>query len=217
MKIEFDMEKPLSAKENWPGQYDLFSWVEYATNIPFPIFIITTLKENRKPNANLWSWCFFTGEGKGFYWIISLLNSTHTYKNIGKDKEWCINVPSLDQWDQCRRSIENNDLEIDEIHNSGFTVEPSVRIESPRIKECMISFECKQEWKKQLFPGSRYTIFAGRVVHVAIDSHAIQLNQKERLEQMKIMYSLRAQLDPRTGKTSPGGITVLATDMFKET
>lgn len=26
MKIEFDMEKPLSAKENWPGQYDLFSW-----------------------------------------------------------------------------------------------------------------------------------------------------------------------------------------------
>jgi hypothetical protein len=55
MKKEFGAEKPVSIKEQWPGQFDIFSWAEYVANIPYPIFIITATKESGKPNANLWS------------------------------------------------------------------------------------------------------------------------------------------------------------------
>ena len=204
MKKEFGTEKPASIKEQWPGQFDIFSWIEYVANIPYPMFIITTIKESGKPNANLWSWGFFTGEGNDFYSIISLLRSTHTCSNIMRTKEWCINVPTADYQDQCMETIEHNGMDNDEIRESGFTVEPSVVIESPRIKECPISLECRLEWTKRLFPGSAYELVVGKIAHIAIDPEIMALSQIERVEKLSIMYNIRAQLNPATGEASAG-------------
>ena len=54
--------------------------------------MVTTLKENGLANAAFQSWSSFTREGDGYYVIMSgIMKHTHTYANIKRDKEFCVN------------------------------------------------------------------------------------------------------------------------------
>ena len=209
MKQEISVEKPSYLEGAWPEKYEVFSWLEYAMNIPYPIFIITTLKANGKSNACLHSWGCFGGDGKGYSAIVTMLRSYHTYTNILRSGEWCINFPSAHQDDQCMRTIENNGMENDEIVDSGFTVESSRRIQSPRIAECLINLECKLEWERSLFEGSDWHVFAGKVVHLAMDDVAFELDPQKRMQTLSTMYNLRSTLNPLTGEAGPRSLPVI--------
>lgn len=209
MKKEISIEKPSYLKEAWPGKYQMFSWLEYVVNIPYPIFIITTIKENGKSNACLHSWGFFAGDDKGYYSVLAILKSYHTYENIIRSEEWCINFPSLDQEEKCANTIEHNDIENDEIIDSGFTAESSRRIEAPRIGECSINMECKLEWQTPLFQGGNWHVFTGKVIHIAMDDELFELDPRKRVEKLNIMYNLRSTLNPLTGETGPAGSPVI--------
>ena len=209
MKKEIAMEKPSYLQEAWPGKYEMFSWLEYAVNIPYPIFIVTTFKENGKPNACLHSWGCFAGEGRGYYAILAVLQSFHTYGNIIRSGEWCINFPSSDQREKCMKTIENNDIDNDEITDSGFTVEPSRVIQAPRIAECLINLECKLEWHRPLFEDSKWRVFTGRVVHVAMDEQVFELDSQKRMQTLSTMYNLRSTLNPLTGEAGPSSLPVI--------
>ena len=204
MKHEFDVSKPEGLPESWPGQFKIFSWIEYATNVPYPILLITTNKENGKPNACLHSWGFFSGDETGYYSVLSLLKSYHTYENIKRDREWCVNIPSRSHLNQCMRTIENNQMERDEITESGFTPEASVVINSPRIKDCPISLECRLEWDRPLSPEGHWHVFAGKIVHFSITDELLELVAAKRMEAFDLMFSLRSQLDPLSGEMGTG-------------
>ncbi len=206
---EFDIEKPKNLQEEWPGQYEVFSWLEYVVNIPYPIFIITTYKSNGKANANLWSWGCFAGEENGFYSLIALTDTNHTYENIKRTKVWCINIPSLDFKEECFKTIEHNQIDDDEIEQTGFSKESAISIYAPRIKECPISLECKLEWEKSLFENSSQKIICGKIVHFGVDKKVVNLDQKARIEKLKIMYNFRSQLNPLTGELTSGGISII--------
>jgi len=214
-KHEFGIEKPKNLQEEWPGQYEVFSWLEYVVNIPYPIFIITTYKSNEKANANLWSWACFAGEENGFYSLVALINTNHTYENIKRTKEWCINFPSLDFKEECFKTIEHNQIDDDEIEQAGFTEESSVCVHAPRIKECPISLECKFEWEKCLFKNSSQKIICGKIVHFGVDEKVANLDQKARIEKLKIMYNFRSQLNPLTGELTPGGVSIIDKSAFR--
>ncbi|UCC63176.1 MAG: flavin reductase [Anaerolineae bacterium] len=209
MKHEISVEKPSYLKEAWPGKYRLFSWLEYAMNIPYPIFIVTTLKENGRSNACLHSWGCFGGGGGGYYSIFTMLKSYHTYANILRSGEWCINFPLADQRDQCMKTIENNGPENDEILDSGFTIEPSQVIQAPRISECPINLECRLAWERPLFDGSEWHVFAGRAVHLAMDDATFELDPQQRMQTLRTMYNLRSTLNPLTGETGPSSLPVI--------
>ena len=213
-KHEFGTEKPKNLKEEWPGQYKIFSWLEYVVNIPYPIFIITTYKANGKTNANLWAWGCFAGEESGFYSLIALTDNTHTNKNIKRTKEWCINIPSLDFKEECFKTIEHNQVDDDEIEQAGFTKGSAICVHAPRIKECPISLECKLEWEKSLFKDSSQKIMCGKIVHFGVDEKVVNLDQKARIEQLKIMYNFRSQLNPLTGELTLGGISIIDKSVF---
>ena len=66
MRHEIGIAQPEYLIEDWPGKYEIFSWLEYVVTVPNPIFIITTRKANGAPNANLKSWGLLIGE-KGNY------------------------------------------------------------------------------------------------------------------------------------------------------
>jgi flavin reductase (DIM6/NTAB) family NADH-FMN oxidoreductase RutF len=208
MKREISVEKPSYLKEAWPGKYWLFSWLDYVVNIPYPIFIITTLKESGSPNACLHSWGCFGGDEGGYYAILTMLKSYHTYENILRAGEWGIGFPSAEYREQCMKTIEINGPENDEITDAGFTVEPASVIEAPRIAECLISLECKLKWQRPLFEGSRWHVFAGRVVHLAADDAAFELDPGKRLVRLDTMYNVRSTLDPLTGEAKPGGLAL---------
>jgi hypothetical protein len=52
MKREISIAQPAYLVEDWPGKYDVFSWLEYIVTVPNPIFFVTTRKPNGAPNAN---------------------------------------------------------------------------------------------------------------------------------------------------------------------
>ena len=209
MKHELDVKNQNNISEDWPGQYTIFSWIEYVLNLPYPIFIVTTWKDNGKSNACLWSWGHFTGKACGFYSLFSLSKDSHTYKNIKRDEEWCINIPTVKYKDKYLQTIENNNKDNDEIIDAGLTPESSKIIKSPRIKESPISLECQFEWERELFAGSPENIICGKVIHLAANDIAFNINHKQRIEDMGIMYNIRSHLNPLTGEKSSNTIGLI--------
>jgi flavin reductase (DIM6/NTAB) family NADH-FMN oxidoreductase RutF len=209
MKHELSVKKPSYLKEAWEGKYKIFSWLEYALNIPYPIFIITTLKKNGKTNACLHSWGCFSGDDTGYYSMLTMLRSYHTYTNILRSGEWCINFPSAEQKEQCMNTIKYNGPENDEILDSGFTIESSQIVKAPRIAECLISLECKLEWERSLHESGGWHVFAGRIVHVAMDDAVFELDPRKRMNILTTMYNLRSTMNPLTGETGPDSLPII--------
>ena len=61
MKKEIS-EKPVKIIELWPGELNMFSWMDFITAIPSPLFVVTGWKANGKENACLQSWATFVSD-----------------------------------------------------------------------------------------------------------------------------------------------------------
>jgi len=192
--------QPACFKPTWTGQYKLFSWIEHVTSIPQAMSVITTWKEGRVPNACLQAWTTYTGDADGYYVILSILNHYHTYKNILRYKDFVVNFPNIGVFPKCYKTIENNSDETDEIASVGLTIEPSKVVDAPRIKECFLNLECRLGWHKPLHDGSVWHIFAGEVVHVAIDSSYSQSGANRRYGSGGYVFNITNPTDPKTGE-----------------
>ncbi len=200
MKREIGIAQPEYLSEDWPGKYEIFSWLEYIVTVPNPIFLITTLKGNGAPNANLHSWGLLIGEKGNYSSLLALLNDTHTYANILREGEWCVGFPSLTYHDRCSRTIWCNGPDNDEIREAGFSVEPSRIVRAPRIAECSVNLECRLEWHRPLYEASRWHLFAGRVLYVAMDEAVMLADPVERMRLMNLIYNVRSTVNPLTGE-----------------
>lgn len=168
MKYEIGPQRPESLKEEWPGQFDIFSHFESYTGIPQPLFLITTRKENGKTNACFHTWSCFSGDNGGFFAIMpGLMQHTHTYRNIQRDKEFCVNFIDASYYNACIKTIEHNEEDIDELLDAGFTEEPAAALKAPRIKEAFLTFECTLESTADLSGKGLNAMVIGRVVHAS--------------------------------------------------
>lgn len=174
MKIEIDNKKPDSFMEKWPGQYDLFSHFEFIGGIPSVMFLITTIKENGKPNACFHAWSTFAGDGDGYFAILGGLGmGSHTYRNILREKEFCINFISSKHYDAALRTIKQNSDDSDEIAAGGFAAEPAATMRCPRIREAFLCLECRLHSLQDLSGKGYVALVTGRVAHEAVeDGHS---------------------------------------------
>lgn len=208
MKVGIGKQKPEHYREYWPGQYDIFSHFEYVSGIPQALFLITTLKETGKPNACFHSWSAFSGDKGGFYAIMSgLLNQTHTYKNIIRDKEFCLNFISSEYYDACIKTIDNNDEDADEIAAGGFTAESSKTIKAPRIKEAFLSFECSLHSAVDLSGKGISSLIVGEVQHAAVLDNYHELDKI--CSKDGFMFNVHSPKDVRTGEGHKSAVTIL--------
>jgi flavin reductase (DIM6/NTAB) family NADH-FMN oxidoreductase RutF len=211
VKHEIGIEQPPYLVEDWPGKYGVFSWLEYVVTVPNPIFLVTTRKANGQPNANLHSWGLLVGERDNYTSLLALLRHTHSYDNILREGEWCLNFPSLDSYSQCIQTVHCTSLAADEITEAGFTVEAARTVAAPRIAEALVSIECRLEWERPLYENSQWHLFAGKVQHLAMDEAAMAATPEERLANMKLMYNVRSTVHPLTGEQyGPNTIAVLS-------
>jgi flavin reductase (DIM6/NTAB) family NADH-FMN oxidoreductase RutF len=97
------------------------------------------------------------------------------------------------------QTVAHNTLDSDEITDSGFTLEAPQVVQPPRITECAINLECKLEWEHPLCAGSDWHVFTGKIVHLAVEDLACELDPVLRMKNLKTMYNLRATLNPQTG------------------
>jgi flavin reductase (DIM6/NTAB) family NADH-FMN oxidoreductase RutF len=200
MKHEIGITKPEYLIEDWPGKYEIFSWMEYVVTVPNPIYIITTRKENGAPNANLQSWGLLVGEKGNYSSLLALLDTTHTYTNIMREREWCVCFPSFEHYPECFETIHINAPVNDEITGAGFTIEPAATVQAPRIAECPVNLECRLEWHRPLYEGSQWHLFAGRVNHLAMDEAIMVPDPVERTRAMGLMYNVRSTVNPLNGE-----------------
>jgi flavin reductase (DIM6/NTAB) family NADH-FMN oxidoreductase RutF len=199
MKHEIGMDQPSYLIEDWPGKYDVFSWLEYVVTVPNPIFLVTTRKANGAANANLHSWGFPVGERDHYSFLLALLDGTHTYANIVREGEWCVDYPSVQRYPQCFETIRCNGPDNDEIVDAGLTAEPARTVQAPRIAECALNLECKLAWHCPLYEDSQWHLFVGRVLHVAMDEAAMAVDPDQRVETLGLMYNVRGTVNPLNG------------------
>lgn len=180
VKIECLALKPDSFKEEWPGQFEVFHWFEYICGIPHPLFMISSVKANGKPNLCYHSWSSFSGDGDGFFAVMAgLCMHTHTYGNILRTGEFCVNFLSPEYHEQCLKTIEHNQPEDDEFAVGGFTAEPAKVIQAPRIRESFLSLECRLTLHQDLTHKGLSALVVGKVEAVAIaEAYAGGLNER---------------------------------------
>jgi flavin reductase (DIM6/NTAB) family NADH-FMN oxidoreductase RutF len=200
MKREIGITQPEYLVEDWPGKYEIFSWLEYIVTVPNPIYIVTTRKANGASNANLQSWGLLVGEKGNYSSLLALLEDTHTYDNILREGEWCVGFPSFAYHPQCFETIHCNPPDNDEITAAGFTLEAAKTVHAPRIAECSVTVECRLEWHHPLYAGSPWHLFAGRVLHVAMEQAVMVPDPVERMRRMGLIYNVRSTVNPVTGE-----------------
>ena len=200
MKREISITQPEYLVEDWPGKYDIFSWLEYIVTVPNPIFIVTTRKANGAANANLQSWGLLIGEKGNYSSLLALLDNSHTYENILREGEWCVCFPSFAYYRQCFETIRRNAPDNDEITDSGFTVESPKCVQAPRIAECSVNLECCLEWHRPLYENSHWHLLAGRVIHLGMAEEAMSIDPVERMRSLGLMYNVRGTVNPLTGE-----------------
>lgn len=175
MKIEIGKTKPVNFTEAWPGELSMSSHFECGAVAPNVLSMITTLKENSKPNACFYAGITFAGSPEHYYVVMPWAGQSHTYFNILRDKEFCVNFVSSKYCDACNKTIENNGDDDDEISAGGFTSEPCKTIRVPRLGEAFISFECKLVEVHDIDGLGKDNIFVGEVqlAHVEENYHLL--------------------------------------------
>ncbi|MCL1965378.1 MAG: flavin reductase family protein [Firmicutes bacterium] len=170
MKKEITRTKPENLAEMWPGQLDIFSHIDYAAGVPQAIFLITTLKPDGKVNACLHGWTAFNGGKNQYYAVMTgISRDGHTYQNLMRDKEFCINFLSPAYYDACKKTIEENKDDVDELAAAGLTAEPAACVKAPRVAEAFLAYECRLVSDVDFANEGGMRLIVGEVVRAALD------------------------------------------------
>lgn len=179
-----------------------FSWKEFVMTIPSPLFLVTTFKSNGQPNACMQSWATFTSanKGNGFYAILASVNKNgHLYQSLNEQKEAVINFMSADYHSKCMDTIKNNEFDMDEITESGLTVNQADWVNAPIVEECFMNLECKYIWEKEIVPGDDHVMVCLEV----IGAHIEEAYLADKTGEDGLLYNIHYPLDPEhIGKTA---------------
>lgn len=210
MKIELPVVVPESIKESWEGQFSVFPWYYFAIDLPTPIFIVTTLKENGLGNAQLSTWGMMAGSGNEPKFILMVHNYTETRKLIETTGEFVINFPGISLKDKFRNAVKKYEDNTDEIIASGLTHEKSVMVKVPRIKECFASLECRVDWIRDIESEVKTTsLVQGSIVHASISEDVLSDSNRTACKNRNWVYNVHETLNPLTRNHDDGFITVL--------
>lgn len=210
MKMELPVKVPEWIKESWEGQFEVFPWYYFAIDLPTPIFIITTLKDNGLANAQLSTWGMIAGSGNEPKFILMVHNYTETRKLIEKTGEFVINFPDIDLKRKFRNTVGRFDDDTDEILASGLQHEESIKIRTPRVKECFAHFECKLDWIQDIEKETKSTsLVQGSIVHAAIDESVLSDDLKTSCGKRGWVFNVHEMVNPKTGNHESGFLTTL--------
>lgn len=193
MKKEYSSVPPSMAAMETYG----FSWMDFITAIPSPLFVVTSYKSNGKPNACLQSWACFSGSPRGFYAILSSVSKAgHLYRTVRETGEVVLNFPSSDIYDRCLQTIANNGFDDDEIAQSGLTAEPASTVNAPRIRECFLCLECRYAWERELAEGDDNVLMCFKVENVCMDEAHLDEGKLGRYGDSGYLYNIHYPVNP---------------------
>lgn len=186
-----------------------FSWMEHVLAIPSPLVCVTSYKENGLPNATMQSWCAFDGN-EGFHALFSAVSKhSHMYASIMRSGEFAVNFPSKDVFMRCMATIENNDIDKDEITASGLTAMPASKVKAPLIKECFLNLECELAWSKEMTIGGNHYVFCGKVVGIHMDEFHYNAKELGRYGETGYLYNIHRPINPENGNKTETQVGII--------
>jgi len=193
MKKEYTAVPPAMADMETYG----FSWMDFVTAIPAPLFVVTTYKSNGKPNACLQSWACFNGGPQGFYAILSSVNKAgHLYRSVKETGVAVLNFPSADIYPLCAQTIQNNGFDDDELALSGLTAERATTVNAPRIRECFLCLECRYLWEKEIAEGSDHVLMCLEAKNICVEPACLDEAAQGRYGETGYLYNVHYPVDP---------------------
>ena len=205
MKLELPVSPPAHLKEQWPGQFSLFSYYTFAIDVPMPVFIVTTRKENGLANAALSSWGMMAGSGREPKFLLQVHNYTESRRLIGQNGEFVINYPSLPLYRQALETVKRFDGQTDEILASGLTHEPAAVVGAPRVAECFACLECRVDWMRGIESEEETsTLVQASIVHAAIDEAMCRDSLPETLKLRQWAIHVSESVNPANGAVDTG-------------
>ena len=212
MKKDFSA-RPEAITEQRCKDYGGFSWQEFMTAIPEPLFVVTGWKANGKANACLQSWATFVSGGTDdFACIMGYVNKNgHMYRSLKETGVCVLNFPSndTDVYERCIKTIGHNEFETDEITAAGLTAERAYKVNAPRIKECFLNIECEYLWEHELFEGGNILTVALKAVSICMDSDNYDQSKLGRYGKTGYLMHIHCPINPETGEDVPGGIGII--------
>lgn len=206
MKIDLPVNPPSDIKQGWEGQFQVFSWYNFVLNIPTPVFLVTTRKENGLSNVQLNAWGMLIGSGTEPKFIMQVMNDSDTLRLIERNKEFMINLSSYSLKERLLKAAEHFNAETDEIAAAGFTAENASVIKAPRIRECFAHYECVLDWVKPVEEKVKVnTLVQGSVVHAAIDEEYLADDMRESYRKRALAYHFSEFYHHSTRSCSGGG------------
>ncbi|RLF11082.1 MAG: flavin reductase family protein [Thermoprotei archaeon] len=122
--------------------------------------IVTCCTVDGKPNAITLSW-FMPLSFKPPMVAIAVSPRRYSHKLIADVGEFVVNVPSMNLFRQMWICGTKSGRSTDKIKECGFTLEKSIRVRPPSIRECIANLECRVV--KTIETGD-HTTFIGEVV-----------------------------------------------------
>jgi hypothetical protein len=124
MDIEIGTQIPPTFSRNGLNSFELFSFLEFALGFRRFCLLSQRNKPDDLPNVCPHTWSSFVSgkDGCGYYAVLGgLMERTHTYRNILRDRCFCINFLSSTYYDAMMRAISQNEVTRDEFAVCGFT------------------------------------------------------------------------------------------------
>lgn len=197
MRIELPVTPPAHLKEQWEGQFSLFSYYAFVIDVPNPVFIVTTLKENGLANASLSAWGMPAGGGSEPKFLLQVHNYTDTRRLIEQNGEFVVNYPSIGLHREALKAVTHFDADTDELLASGLTPEPSKLVKPPRIAQCFACLECRLEWMRDIETDRKAsTLVQAAVVHAAIDESVAVDSLEESHRRRQWFFHIQESVNP---------------------
>ncbi len=205
MRIELPVKPPVHLKEQWEGQFSLFSYYAFVIDVPNPVFIVTTLKENGLANAALSAWGMPAGNGAEPKFLLQVYNGSDTRRLIERNSEFVVNYPSIGLHQEALKTVMHFDADTDELLASGLTYEPSKIVKPPRVAECFACLECRLEWMRDIETDSKVnTLVQAAIVHAAIDGSVAADSLVESHGRRQWFFHIQESVNPVNGAYDNG-------------
>jgi flavin reductase (DIM6/NTAB) family NADH-FMN oxidoreductase RutF len=141
---------------------------------PTPVVLLTCIDSEKNPNIITLAWVGVAASDPPMI-AVGIRPSRHSHKLISETEEFAINIPTeelLQESDWIGRVSGRNH---DKFKETKLTPEPASIIQSPLIKECPVSLECKLH--KVVSCGS-HDLFLGEVIATHIEQEVLDSDNR---------------------------------------
>lgn len=146
--------------------------------------LVTCADKAGKPNIITLAWAMPTSINPPLV-AISIKPSRHSYKLIRENREFAVNIPTMEIVEETlfcgRRSGKNHD----KFKETKLTPLPAKIVKAPIIKECVAHLECRLQ---QTFVTGDHTVFVGEVIEAYVDEDSFK--EEFDIEKAKLIYHL---------------------------